>query len=248
MTIKRKFIITLSIIASISIGMNVYFIHNYFTTKKEVKHIVTEKIDNITDDLVSKNDKIQEEHDKTIKDMNDVFSNIKENVENTVVETKLDTGEKYVTIKVIDEEYEMLLLDDIETSHQQITFLANQLNDLTVRYESLNNERNGLINELKQQLEQTKKDLIGDITETMVSSNLSKKVRFGIEVYFTASKPLFNTDLSSTNALNTRFSSGISLNTLVNQKLLVKTGIGLSKGNNGLYTDPQVLLGIGWFF
>ena len=248
-SIKTKTVIILSIIFLLSIGMNIFLFIKYWKIRKSIDEIVDNRIDKVTETIVDENEKINDEH-------KDIISKLEEDLKNgeTIYvnfEPKTDEkNRKYVTTIVNGNEYRMYLVDDIDKSHKQIVFLAEELNTVTAAYEKENEARNMMIEKLEEELAQAKKDLKTDLTdhqmEVLVGNIKKDMIRFGIDVFLTDTIAISQLLDGKTNINN--FGGGVGFNVLVKDKINTRVSLGLQQGVDNNSLNPIVGISIGYYF
>ena len=232
----------MSIIFGVSLVFNGYWIYRSYREKKDIKEIVNEKLDPIIDETKDKNDEINKKENDFKTELN---NEIKE------VSNKSTNSGIYETIYIDDKTYQIELEKDLLKSQEQTKFYISKVNDITAHYTKTISEKDELINELTDKLENVKKDLTTDITNRNIDKELESFrndfFRFGLDLYFVGGIPI--SDWIENKEIDTNFNSyafGLGLNFMFIKKFNVRTSLGIDYRNTTI--SPEFGVSIGYFF
>ena len=232
----------MSIIFGVSLVFNGYWIYRSYKEKKDIKEIVNEKLDPIIDETKVKNDEINKKED----DFKTELSNEMKKVSNKSTNSGI-----YETIYIDDKTYQIELEKDLLKSQEQTKFYISKVNDITAHYTKTISEKDGLINELTDKLENVKKDLTTDITNRNIDKELESFrndfFRFGLDLYFVGGIPI--SDWIENKKIDTNFNSysfGLGLNFMFIKKVNVRTSLGIDYRNT--MVNPEFGVSICYFF
>lgn len=171
----------------------------------------------------------------------------------TIESKKLESIDAEVTHTVIieDKAYEVKLENDIDKSHEQTIFYMDQLTMTADHYMKIIEEKDELIKNLTEQLEDAKKDITVDVTERNVNLELERFrknfMRFGIDAYLMAGIPLsdwIESGKVSKNLLSYDF--GVGWNFMLLNKYNLRLITGLEYQNTNL--TPKIGVSLGYYF
>ena len=232
----------MSIIFGVSLVFNGYWIYRSYKEKKDIKEIVNEKLDPIIDETKDKNYEINKKENDFKTELN---NEIKE------VSNKSTNSGIYETIYIDDKTYQIELEKDLLKSQEQTKFYISKVNDITAHYTKTISEKDELINELTDKLENVKKDLTTDITNRNIDKELESSrndfFRFGLDLYFVGGIPI--SDWIENKKIDTNFNSysfGLGLNFMLIKKFNVRTSLGIDYRNTTI--SPEFGVSIGYFF
>ena len=232
----------MSIIFGVSLVFNGYWIYRSYKEKKDIKEIVNEKLDPIIDETKDKNDEINKKENDFKTELN---NEIKE------VSNKSTNSGIYETIYIDDKTYQIELEKDLLKSQEQTKFYISKVNDITAHYTKTISEKDELINELTDKLENVKKDLTTDITNRNIDKELESFrndfFRFGLDLYFVGGIPI--SDWIENKKIDANFNSysfGLGLNFMFIKKFNIRTSLGIDYRNTTI--SPEFGVSIGYFF
>lgn len=127
----------------------------------------------------------------------------------------------------------------------------DRLEETTSHYNAIIKEKDELINNISNELEETKKNLTNSITERNINKELERFrtnfTKFGIDLYFIGGIPI--SDWIENKKIDTNFNSysfGLGLNLMLLQKINCRGTFGIEYQNQSV--NPQLGFSIGYFF
>ena len=232
----------MSIIFGVSLVFNGYWIYRSYREKKDIKEIVNEKLDPIIDETKDKNDEINKKENDFKTELNNEIKEFSNKSTNSGI---------YETIYIDDKTYQIELEKDLLKSQEQTKFYISKVNDITAHYTKTISEKDELINELTDKLENVKKDLTTDITNRNIDKELESFrndfFRFGLDLYFVGGIPI--SDWIENKKIDTNFNSysfGLGLNFMFIKKFNIRTSLGIDYRNTTI--NPEFGVSIGYFF
>lgn len=218
----------------------------------QVRNIDKEQRKQIMENIKNSRNNILEDNSYIPNIVN--ISPINNEIESKSIEKgQIESVDEQITHTVIieDKAYDIELANNLKDSQEQTIFYMDRLTMTTNHYLQIIQEKDELIKNLTEQLEEAKKDLTNDITERNVNIELERFrknfSRFGIDLYIMAGLPI--SDWIENKGLNTNFLSyeaGVGWNWLLINKFNIRLMTGIEYRSPTI--EPKIGLSVGYYF
>lgn len=218
----------------------------------QVRNIDEEQRKQIMENIKNSRNNILEDNSYIPNIVN--ISPINNEIESKSIEKgQIESVDEQITHTVIieDKAYDIELANNLKDSQEQTIFYMDRLTMTTNHYLQIIQEKDELIKNLTEQLEEAKKDLTNDITERNVNIELERFrknfSRFGIDLYIMAGLPI--SDWIENKGLNTNFLSyeaGVGWNWLLINKFNIRLMTGIEYRSPTI--EPKIGLSVGYYF
>lgn len=177
---------------------------------------------------------------------------VEENILKELPKKDMKTIDEEVhTVIIQDKAYEIKLEEDLKKSQEQTKYYMDQLSITTDHYEQIIKEKDEIINNLTNQLEETKKELTKDISKRNIDVELEKFrknfARFGIDAYLMTGLPISEwIDKGNFRANLVSYDFGLGFNWMTMNKINIRLTTGIEYKDSNV--TPKIGASVGYFF
>jgi len=218
--VKITLIVIISVLFVASIGTNVWLFYKYFNVKQTATEVVDKTLDDIKKDVDDLQKPITDKHVQNVEETKKLLTS-----ENKLGEFVPDK----IQLKFYDIITDMDLSNNIDESKKQTGYTSDMFNKVAKDYEEEIAERDKLIEELKNKIDEKSETMKNDILPILMENELKKSiadlVRFGVGIYGD-----FSTELAYFSK-KTSFSGAFQFHVLIKKKIDLGIVLGMRYAN-----------------